>query len=177
MRRNGVTLLEVLMVIFISTAALSIASLSLTSVNRSFLARPGVMDDADEVLRCLRLARETAVMSQCEVSVRHVTLTHPATKLRRVAIEMTGKPSPYRPDVDSNGVGHFGAAATVGSNWMVDPIWLGEQAVLKSSASTIVFRPDGTPSRDTKWQVLINGSTATVVVYSLSGEIELVVSP
>ncbi|MFG0289463.1 MAG: Tfp pilus assembly protein FimT/FimU [Rhodopirellula sp. JB044] len=177
MKRNGVTLLEVLMVVMISTATLSIASLSWTSMNRTILARPGVMDDADEVMRCLRLARETAVMSQCDVDVRHVTLVHPSTKIKRVAIEMRVQPSPFRPVYDSNDVGVFGAEVKSGTNWMVDPIWLGETTTVKSSSSTITFRPDGTPGRDTKWQVTNNTSVATAVAYSATGEIELVVSP
>ncbi|MCM2369743.1 pilus assembly FimT family protein [Aporhodopirellula aestuarii] len=177
MKRNGVTLLEVLMVIVISTGTLSIATLSWTSIHRTFLSRTGVMDDADEVLRCLRMARETAVMSQSEVSVRYVNLKHPSTKLRRTAIEMTMKPSPYRPAVDANQVGHFGAATKSGSNWMVDPIWLSEQAVMRSNASKLTFQPDGTADRDAKWQITLGDATATAVVYSLSGDIHLVVSP
>lgn len=177
MKRSGVTLLEVLMVVMISTATLSIATLSWNSMHRTVLARGGVMDDADELLRCMRLARETAVMGQCDVSIRHVQIPHPTTKEKRTAIECLVKPSPYRPAVDVNQVSVFGSVPSTSTAWMVDPIWLNERAEIRSNAATLTFHPDGTTDADVNWQVTTDRSTVTVIVYARTGNIQLQVSP
>ncbi len=177
MNRHGVTLLEVLLVIVISTTTLSIAALSWDSMQRTLLSRTGVMDDAEEVMQCLRMARETAVMSQSDVSVRYAQLTHPDTKQRRYAIEFQIKPSPYRPAVDANGVNLFGAVPKSGSDWMADPIWLNERTTIRSDRSTLTFDASGNADQDTKWQLTLDGRIATAVVYAITGSMELQVSP
>ena len=177
MNRNGVTLLEVLLVIVISTTTLSIAALSWDSLQRTFLSRTCVMDDVEEVLQCLRMARETAVMSQTDVSVRHVLRTHPDTKQQRYAIEFQIKPSPYRPAVDANNVSLFVALPNSGSGWMADPIWLNERTTIRSDRSMLTFDASGNADRDTKWQLTLDGRIATTVVYAITGNIEMQVSP
>jgi prepilin-type N-terminal cleavage/methylation domain-containing protein len=177
MNRHGVTLLEVLLVIVISTSTLSIAALSWDSMQRTFLSRTGVMDDAEEVMQCLRMARETAVMSQTDVSVRYVLLTHPDLKQPRYAIEFQIKPSPYRPAVDANGVSLFGAVPTSGSGWMADPIWLHERTTIRSDRSMLTFDASGNADQDTKWQLSLDDKIATTVVYAITGNIEMQVSP
>jgi len=166
-RHRGVTLLEVLMVIMISAAALSIAGVSGT-----FRGRTDSRSDADEVLRSLRLARETAMISRCDVRVRHGLRIDPSTGRRRQSIEVAASADPYRPQVDANGVTHFGAQPAH-SGWMSQPIWLAEDTSVRSDANIITFNATGGADRNIRWRIDHSGQSHSVVVTAASGEIRL----
>lgn len=166
--RRGTSLLEVFLVLLILTGSLSMIGLS-----GAFESRTNLRQDTDEVLCGLRLARETAIMSGCEVSVRTTRRPHPSTGLRCDAIEMTMQASPYRDAVDAQNVGHFGSVSPNPNEWMADPIWLNSNTGLRADARTIVFRSDGLASQDTTWKLSNGSESSSIQVEAISGNILL----
>lgn len=164
--RRGTTLLEVFMVLLILTGTLSIFGLS-----NAFRSRTGLRQDMDEVVGAFRLARETAVLSGCAVSVRHVHRKHPSTGQPCDAIELIASKSPYRDVVDKQNVGHFGAMSKNPNEWMIDPIWLNESTQIKSDFSEIKFDESGSASQDTTWIIQQSNDAAKVHIEAVSGNI------
>lgn len=166
--RRGTSLLEVFMVLLILTG-----SLSIIGVSGAFQSRTALKQDTDEVLRGLRLARETAILSGCEVSIRTTERKHPSTGLRCDAFEMSVQPSPYRDAIDAQNVSHFGATSANPNEWMAEPIWLNSNTDLKADTRTIVFRPDGLASQDTQWKLSSGSDSTSIRIEANTGNILL----
>lgn len=171
-QRRGTSLLEVFMVLLILTG-----SLSIMGVSGAFSDRTGLKQDTDEALHCLRLARETAIMCGCDVSIRTARRIHPSSGQRCVLIELLVQPSPYTDAVDTQNVGHFGAVSVNPRRWMVDPVWLNPTTRLNTSTSEIIFRSDGVASQDTTWELSSGGESQWIRVDAVTGNILLGGSP
>lgn len=171
-KRRGTSLLEVFMVIAILTG-----SLSIIGVSGAFSHRVGLKHDTDEVVRCLRLARETALTCGCDIQVRTARRNHPTSGQRCVLIELLAQPSPYTDAVDSQNVGHFGIVSVNPAQWMVDPIWLNRTTRLSADVSEIVFRSDGVASQDVTWTLSSDGQSQWIRVDAVTGNIFSGVSP
>ena len=164
--RQGTTLLEVFMVLLILTG-----TLSMIGIGNAFKSRTSVRQDSEEVINAIRLARETAIASGCDVSVRHVRRTHPTTNLSRDAIELIATPSPYRVLADDANVGHFGLISNRPNEWMADPIWMNESTRIQSNASEITFSANGLASQDAAWVVQQSTDSVRVSVEAATGNI------
>ncbi len=164
--RRGTSLLEVFMVLLILTG-----SLSLIGVTRTFESRTGVQQDAREVLSCLRLGRETAIMSQCNVSIRIAKLNDPVDGDTRLGLDLKIESNPYTADADAQGVGHFGKQSTTGKQAMYAPIFFTSSTSVDFNLDEVIFKPTGQASRDTKWRISNGGEAITIGVEALTGNI------
>lgn len=164
--RRGTTLLEVFMVLVILTGTLSIIG-----VGSAFKSRTSIRQDSDEVVNAIRLARETAIASGCDVVVRHVQRKHPSTGQACDAIEMIATKSPYQDVADAQGVGHFGAMSPETNQWMVDPIWMAESTKIKTDSREIKFDANGSASQDTVWIIQQTTDSLKISVEAVSGNI------
>ena len=141
--RDGVTLIETVMVIIILAAA---------AVGSSFLldgqwtARRGVTSVTHDVANTLRLARNTAITNQSTVRVE---------RQRRAGAEQLvihEDAGPFRP----------------AKSWTVE---LGNDARLLGSPRRIVFSPTGTADRNLTWQITRSRTSGQVTVSPTSGRV------
>ncbi|MCC9658067.1 pilus assembly FimT family protein [Rhodopirellula halodulae] len=167
-RRHGVTLVEALMVIMVLTASMVAAP----RVGQLFSQRTTVDQDSALVLRTLRLARETAVLRKCSVTVRWRWLRDDEGTYRTV-LDLTATPGVY-----SDGRDAFGAPSSPGANtWMSKPIELHPEVRVRGNASSIVFTATGSANRDLELVVSRDTTSVDVNVQSASGNIYKTASP
>ncbi|WP_146580619.1 GspH/FimT family pseudopilin [Neorhodopirellula pilleata] len=152
-------------------------SLSIMGVSGAFHTRTDLKQDTDEVLRCVRLARETAITCGCDIHIRTARRTHPSSGQRCVVVELLAQPSPYSGAVDASNASHFGLVSTNPSEWMVDPIWLASTTRLNADTNEIVFQSDGTSTQDANWSLSNGGESYSIRVESVTGNILLGGSP
>lgn len=141
--RNGVTLIETILVIMV---------LSLASVGGSFLLRGDWLqrrtttDATSEIVQTLHAARNTAVLNQTNVSVRHLRIGG------RERLQVTEAAGPAR----------------AGKTWDVD---LGSDVTIGGSPIEIQFQPTGTCDRSLQWNLGAATTARVVVVSGIDGRI------
>ena len=160
-RREAVTLLEVLMVVFVMTAAIGLAG-----VGPMFYTRSDLRSECELLKETLRLARETALLTQCEVTVSHDRARHSSSGLLRDRIQLIAAPGPFTDSAD-----RFGGTPISGNEIMTDPIWLGERVRLRSDRSDIIFQVDGTADRDIRWTLNSGDDSLTISVQAVDARI------
>lgn len=139
---NGVTLIETILVIMV----LSLATVGGSFVLRGdWLQRRTTTDATSEIVQTLHAARNTAVMNQTNVNVRHLRVSG---RERLQVVEAAG---PVR----------------AGNTWEVD---LGSDVTIGGSPNQIQFQPTGTCDRSLQWN-LGAANTGVVVVNGIDGRI------
>lgn len=141
--KNGVTLIETILVIMV---------LSLASVGGLFLLqgdwwqRRTTTNATSEIVQTLHAARNSAVMNQTNVNVRHVRING---RERLQVIEAAG---PVR----------------AGKTWEVD---LGDRVSIGGSPNEIQFQPTGTCDQSLQWNLDAFTTARVVVVSGIDGRI------
>lgn len=142
-RRNGVTLIETLMVIALLAAAAVASSILLDG---EWVARRGVTAVTNDVANSLISARNTAIANQATVRVR---------RLRRGGVEqllITEDAGPFRTN----------------KSWTVE---LGDDVRLRGVPREIQFTPTGTANRNLTWSISQSRSSGEVSVAPASGQV------
>jgi prepilin-type N-terminal cleavage/methylation domain-containing protein len=142
--RNGVTLIEMIMVISVLAVA---AVTSLIMLDGGWNARRKAASVTNDVANSLTTARNTAITNQATVAVRRMA---------------------------SGGVEHLLITEYAGpfrgsKSWVVE---LGSQVEVSGSPSEIQFSPTGTANDRLEWTVKHADAVGTVTVAPASGQIQ-----
>lgn len=157
--RQGVTLIEALMVVLVVTAAFVAAP----RVSQGWMQTTALDGDEQTVLHTLRLARETAIQSAGDVVIQRVQRLHP-DGTTRFALELQLSPGPY----SDNGSWH-GAGGNTATRFMDHPFWMSSDVAIRQGPNQFRFHPDGTADRDVSWVITLEGVNKTVNVLGTSG--------
>ncbi len=134
-RRLGVTLVETIMVVTLLAAAAIAGGFMLDG---QWLSRRSATDVTIEVSEALRTARNTAMMNQTVVSVRHDQIRG------REILSIIEQAGPMR----------------MGKRWEID---LGDKPAISGAPTEIFFKPIGSADRALEWKI-VDGSTAGLVL-------------
>ena len=141
--RQGVTLIEAIMVITLLAAA---AGASLIRMDNQWVARREVTLLTHEIADSLQTARNTAITNQATLRVRRVR----QSGLQQLLI--TEEAGPFRG----------------GNSWTVD---LGRDARLRGAPTEIQFYPTGAANRTLDWTITQSRTDGQVTVTPATGQV------
>ncbi len=142
--RTGVTLIETIMVIMVLAMASVGGSLIFSG---DWLEGRSTTDATYQIVQTMTEARNTAIMNQTNVNVRHLRSGG------HERLQIIEEPGPIR----------------VGKAWEID---LGETVAIDGSPAAIQFYPTGSCNQSLQWKLGSSRSTGIVLVNAINGQVD-----